>query len=746
MKNYSFFLAAASFSAAALAAVPAAHSAVNSYTDLYTENIYDYIRQGGANGNASGQVTLSDLAAGNTQMLRLQSNSVTWGTDYDWNGIGNLMIDGSGGDPSVVHTLTVTGNARLLNLGMNTSKGNTSIRNITIVNTRLVPDVTTLKNTAYGLFWVIEDRNSSYKNIVNFYLSGSTFSDFYSSASYGGTIFGPRSNYIHTFHISGDMDENTPGSGVVFENNRNSNSGGGVIGIEYYANVILSGKQIYRNNTSDGWGGAISVIRGHLATTQDSDILFEGNYMTTFGGAIDVWGHSSSNGSSIPTNLTFNGKTTFYKNYIPESTDSRGARGGAVNIGNQVGSANVIFNGSSEFVGNFVSNTSSTAGSSSGKSIGGAICLYSTSDSAYFNLTFNAPAYFEGNYVYSEKSYACGGAIFYHAYPGSSGRNARTLKIAAGSEFINNYAGSVYASNGADNGWGGAIYIINGTVEIHASPGLDTIFKGNKHKVSFSLDPGTGKYVPVPETGYYNAITFGRPNSSAIDHSYQDGSKLNLLPEFGSAIHFYDPIATHTYNDRYPVTLTLNKSRAGDVIFYEHDSNVQMPINVQAGHLRLEAGAKLGSTSNSKLTVSSGGAVVINTGSILRSSDANINEGGRVLVATEENSPDGSTEAVLQTAKLTFSGGGVGGHGILYVKNSGDALVDLNTTAGTLFFVDAVSAERNSSMNAADVEFRIATQVTGGARLVKTGKGRYMLDNTYASNTYSGGTRVDEGR
>ncbi|MDR2845088.1 MAG: hypothetical protein LBV28_03235, partial [Puniceicoccales bacterium] len=370
----------------------------------------------------------------------------------------------------------------------------------------------------------------------------------------------------------------TVNGNIAFTDNTATADAGGAIGVDGVggkSTLTFTGETTFERNS------AVTTYGGALEIYDDSTVVFEkkavfrGNYVTAyFGGAVDVWSGKSR--------LTFNADVEFDGNYVKNTaTHTYGVRGGAVCIGYIVGSAppQLEVLGTATFTNNYVWGRTSTP------AFGGALCLISAAD----NPGIVAPpvgwqyaaqistGIFENNIAYSESGKAYGGAVY-----------AKTLNagltFGSGSRFTNNYAGTQ----------GGAIYFDQGTLNLNGN----VVFQGNRQGASFSTTGGKLAY--VNGTGTPNAIYFGVSSNTAT---------LNLnTPASSERIQFYDPITATT--DK---TVTVNKTGAGAVTFYDYDSNFRAKTTVSGGTFELLAGAAYGA----KGTAASNSAFTLNKGAIL---------------------------------------------------------------------------------------------------------------------------------
>ncbi len=393
---------------------------------------------------------------------------------------------------------------------------------------------------------------------------------------------------------------------------------GGAVGV-HSSTLTFAGKTTFEGNYNQFHGGAVQAFAFGVIFFKD-DAVFRENYSTRYyGGALDLWGEYSF--------VTFEKDVYFSGNYVKDTHDAGayGVRGGAINIGwidsTDTTKPQLDFRGTATFADNY------TWALSTRKAFGGALSIMtSTTDpdgvaiaaTASYNVVINKGC-FHNNMSYSESSIAHGGAIYNKTY------NAK-LSLGSGSCFTGNLAKSR----------GGAIYFDQGTLNLTGN----VEFQGNRHEVSFSTS--SGRPLPVSE-GVPNAIYFGLSNNPAT---------LNL-DTAGEWILFHDPISSPSGG-----TVFINKTGAGEVIFYTNNSDIQAQVAVLEGAFILADGAgfgRIGTATNNSMTVSNGALLQGDHGSVLRTLSLTVSG---TLQAVASN-PDGVSTFGLVTknnAAVTLDG------------------------------------------------------------------------------------------
>ncbi|EIP98381.1 hypothetical protein OpiT1DRAFT_02837 [Opitutaceae bacterium TAV1] len=389
--------------------------------------------------------------------------------------------------------------------------------------------------------------------------------------------------------LSAMSNTNTTVQGnVSFTGNRGAGQASGAVGIYGAAastrsTLTFTGETIFEGNSTTYYGGAVTINYWADAVFEEKAI-FRGNYTTLYyGGALDLYGGNS--------HAIFKKDAEFTGNYVRNTgTQAYGVRGGAVNVGWITGTdtPQLDFRGTTTFTDNYVWGYSTT------KAYGGALSIVSgetNPDTAAppadrdYTVLINK-GIFENNLAYSDSGNAYGGAIY-------AKTQNNTLTLGSGSRFTNNYAKTL----------GGAIYFDQGTLNLNGN----VVFEGNRQGASF--DTGSGKPVYVAGSGTPNAIYFGVSSNTAT---------LNLNTTAGEQIRFHDPIAAAAGK-----TVTVNKTGAGEVVFFQHDSALLTKTTVSGGTFRLADGALFGlkgTTANSTFTVGVGATLRGGAGSTLRTS------------------------------------------------------------------------------------------------------------------------------
>ncbi|MDR0534937.1 MAG: hypothetical protein LBG65_01040, partial [Puniceicoccales bacterium] len=686
------------------------------------KNIYDYLNR---TTSIPGSVDIN----GGSQYLVLDDVLTEWKTSYkDWTSAGTLSIEGQNKNINL-------GTNYLLWLGGGT-------------HTLILHDIEFIgsNSSTYPLFYITN------AGTTNMDLSGSVIRNVQHNSGTRSPVFNITNNNA-VLNIDGGA------KGATFLANANialadygnaagANIGGGtsarsgVLNMEATnATVNLSGKLNFKENSSNSYGGVISVYglddtrHPSLTSTVGSHIVFESNTAKRFGGAINIWGGGGNDATGV--NVTFNGTTDFLYNsaisyYHPTTTTGGKHRGGAINIGDYSGRAILTFNAFAKFIGNKAvsEHPETSALNKSNDAIGGAISLYSqhSAATAYYSLFINKGAIFRDNFAHSVGTSGYGGAIYYQ------GTAITTFTITGPATFEDNYAKT----------FGGAIYLNNTTttnniLTLKSVVGGDILFKGNRHDATFSNN--TGNWLPEKGSGKANAVYLAKD------------STLNLQTDAGSKIDFFDPIEASTTASGNKLT----KSGLGEVIFYEHDTPINISTKVEGGFFRLRAAngsvAKYGSATTGEFVVSSNAAVTLGDGSELRSKNLIVSNLGKILVESS-NASTPTTSFIKATNFSIANRGGLGGHGTLRVLDQNEQLSAISATGASLHIYAENPLLNTAEANAAAV-FRLDNHITGSAQLIKSGAGTYVLENEKSSsgspeflsthNTHTGGTRVDEG-
>lgn len=412
------------------------------------------------------------------------------------------------------------------------------------------------------------------------------------------------------------MYAGTGTNGATFSNNTSTGDGAGVVSL-YGGTMTFNGDYTFDSNTTDNYGGAISMYQNNGVMTFNGTTTFRNNRaINYFGGAIDIWGGAST--------LTFNGASTFTGNYvISNATATDNPRGGAINIGYaspDSGASVVQFNAAATFDGNYVVSTGN-----GGSAFGGALSAHANGAAYNYQYIFTAPALFQNNYAIKASTgdgAGSGGAIYYDA-------SGASITLAGGTQFLNN----------ASSHQGGAIFLESGTITLNADVG-DILFQGNRHGVQFD-----GSYQPVAGTGTPNAIYLGSSGT------------LNLVTGAGRRIEFFDPIASSTGS-----LVTVNKSGDGEVVFHgdngatsNYDSAVTVNTTVSGGTFTLDNGVIYGTRTAGTFSVGAG-TLRGNPSSTLRALALNFGGSGRLEVGGGLFTIDAGTISTQEGTTITGSG------------------------------------------------------------------------------------------
>jgi outer membrane autotransporter protein len=468
----------------------------------------------------------------------------------------------------------------------------------------------------------------------------------------------------------------TFGGTVVFSGNRagyntttgtwNTTSYGGGIGSNASgtASAIIFEKPVFfLSNTAAYGGGAIYLHAGHSLTFQ-SDATFAGNRTRLMsGGAIFLNATAASPGS-----ILFQGNALFADNFsgAPNASTGAGTNGGAIYTTDQ---AAVIFDGGPAATYRFERNLA-TGGA--GAIVSGTIRVLSgafiVTDNVNTNhhdtngtagalrstglLEINAPFLIARNTVGGGGGGSTWGGGIYSTGTvliAATGTFAGNIAPSAGGAIYMNKAGGALSLTAAGPGGiafldnitrgtaGAAIHAqLDTTLTLNAAAG-DILFSGNLRNATIAgeadvLATGGTTYATLTHAGG------GRPNS--IYFSNNTSSTLNLAAAANRAIRFDDPILTGT-----GVTLTLDKTGPGAVIFSTHSSTIGLATAVLAtiaeGEFRLANDAIFGTgTDLGAFTIRPGaslagsgllrtGTLALETGAILRALD-----GGHLRVET----------------------------------------------------------------------------------------------------------------
>jgi len=511
----------------------------------------------------------------------------------------------------------------------------------------------------YGLFEVHKSSGTA-----TFYLEGSTFSNFRQTNNQYGAIIstGSASNAKGLAVVDGGI------AGVTYSGNYSSGDGAGVISVNNSA-LHLTGKQTFTNNSATWYGGAIGVYGdtttgnwnastldamnpsaanypsySRLTTASDSFITFDGNWAKVFGGAIDLWGQTGGaffNGTTIFTGnhaTGYGGSVTHPSWYgSTNGASDRGVRGGAINIGNEYGIFITEFNGPTTFTGNYADSYHSGTGIT-GAAFGGAIAAFrNASDATIYRLSLNGPTTFTNNYVYSRNAYAHGGAIYLDA-------PVISLFINGVTTFTGNYTttdGTSTTANYLSVARGGAIYLNTGLIEANAYVTFENNRAGSEGGAIY-MENGTlrlkGGAVFSGNTQYNDT---SNPNNSGkpIERNaiyFGTAGRIEIDTDANESVHFYDPI-----NSASTATGTLYKSGEGTVYFYDYNSPVAMTTDIVGGYFRLVTRETTPGDPNTRTTVTYGRSASEGT--------FTVHESGAVV---------GDGGARLQSGKLTIAGGG----------------------------------------------------------------------------------------
>lgn len=669
------------------------------------------------------------LAGGNRD-LTLDGDAV-WNTPYAMSAAtSTISIEGNG------HTVSIPMTQRPFDLIYRAYNSN-----ISLTNTHYTTSGTGAR--VLPLFYYLEAGTTNAIHTLN--LNGSSFSNFKTTeTAEGGNIIWV---YTQRTSASNDLGAVGPGTvtvnagseGVLFENNTGAGNRGGVIGLTQ-GKLILNGDFTFRNNFSNYYGAAITILGAQISNTEPKlfeahgKMVFEGNNTATFGGAMDVWGY--------PMRATFTDEVVFRENFVL-SNASRGTvsagdqtyqpRGGAINIGwldPLSYGATVQFQAHADFIGNYVINDYTIPiGYGLREAFGGALSALggATGTTNYnYRYEFLGSANFDGNFVYTSTQWqnagsttendAAGGAIYFQAA-------SSTLIFSSGTRFTNNYAFTD----------GGAIYLQGGTIRLNAETD-DIIFRDNYHRADFQATADALKpYEPVAHSGTPNAVYFGAAGT------------FELHAEQGQTIHFYDPLASSSSSN-----VLLLKTGDGDVVFYGKqadsgssapesawNSEVLMRTEIQGGTFTFKDGVNFGKSGGTATT----NYLITETGGTLQGG-----MGGKLITHTV-TIKDGGGLGVIGGDFTVEADGTINFGQTVTDRTRIDARFEDGHTTGTFHANKDVTVTGTLEVDAYDSAVLIldANLVGANGSLDKTGEGDLVFLNS-ASLGYQGTTTITEGR
>ncbi|KXT53508.1 outer membrane autotransporter barrel domain protein [Akkermansia sp. KLE1797] len=470
--------------------------------------------------------------------------------------------------------------------------------------------------------------------------------------------------------------------GVEFKN-LNAATDGGALRV-YGAEIKSSGDIVFLDNTAGGNGGSIFSRTDTIVTSTGGNVLFgrtdstapaavTGGAVYSLNGSVRIKAaqglgfdqlKASESGGAIYTNSSAELETTQAGGKITFTDNNAGSDGGAIYASYDVkitSEDGILFD------------SNSIAGLSQGSNGGAIYAGRSVEISSAEAMVFDSNRATTGN----------GGAIY-----SGSGVN---IKAGAVSSFTNNLAG----------GSGGAIYleadVASSALALNAANGNIT-FRGNKQGVDFSD-------LLNPIGGTANSIYINDGSHAAT---------LNLTAGGGSAIYFYDPIASYNGNT---TTINVNGTSAatateGEVVFSGKDfaagsSEVKSEIiantTVWGGSLVLEDNAEFG--------VKGEGTLLLKDGAVLLS-----------------RSTEDFSLSSLSAGTITMEG---------MSKISAENQSSLSLSGNMI-----LAAGANAEFSSSDGSEISLGGFAGGSHVVKTGEGSLLLNEI---STMTGNFSVESG-
>jgi fibronectin-binding autotransporter adhesin len=477
------------------------------------------------------------------------------------------------------------------------------------------------------------------------------------------------------------------GKTLTLSDNEAGRNGGGLYS---FGDLTLATDTLIATGNSAGTSGGVVYVGNGGLELLDGSAQLRNNVAAAGGGALFVTG---------ALNLaTQSGKVEFIGNYTNGAGGSGGAIRGsaAIALGNAADTVSII-NNRAGYTGTGAGDTGVGTSSDGGGIYASSATGLTTLTGSQITISRNM-ATRSGGGIYANGGLVTNGPVtLSDNAAGTSGGgiwSAGTLTISDSFSATNNLAGTS----------GGAIYSSTGNVSLNAASGNIT-FQGNRQGVTFTDG------IPDAGTGTPNAIFLGAAGT------------LNLDATTGRQIEFFDPVATPAN-----VTVTVNKTGAGDVVFYgdsgqstSYDSNIRANTTVSAGRFVLADSAGYGVTAAGAFRVQDGAELVGIRSGILRANTITLETGSTTKVA-------GGTLTLTAPAATSIAaqdGSILAGSGTLAATNN------INLAGTVLAEVDA-----GDTLN---ISGRLAN--TGG--LTVQGGGTVVLSN--AGNSYTGATRVVSG-
>lgn len=455
-----------------------------------------------------------------------------------------------------------------------------SMGDITIEGSKFNTNIAAESGGAVISFGNVVIKNSEFKNNT---AKSKCDEGYYSVNEHGDVVYNDRSDSEgHGGAVAAaGRDEHKLTVENYFEGNVSGSEGGGAIAT--FINTEIS-NSIFKNNQSDGSGGAISVLyRSPSLSILNS--TFIGNTSADFGGAVNSDGNLVIDNSIFTDNKAVYGggaieaygdentlisiKNSTFENNKAMGEDGTGA-GGALSLGinayDPYGEAKLANN---VIIDNTIfKNNSSGDGGDGG---GGAVWIYNENGSQKQNIT--------NSKFISNSTAGDGGGIIY-----MSGTGGSTLNI-ENTDFENNSAKS-----------GGGIYVDSGNLHI-----TDSSFTGNTAKenggaiyIGANSEEQTFQQNPATITALTKDVVFRGNTAAKGGDIYLENNNLYLNSNSGRTMYFDGGIVGKdsiiNINDSSVNSLYENLSSVGKIVidnFVSPDENSTLSVNIKAGTLAL---------------------------------------------------------------------------------------------------------------------------------------------------------------
>lgn len=456
-----------------------------------------------------------------------------------------------------------------------------SMGDITIEGSKFNTNIAAESGGAVISFGNVVIKNSEFKNNT---AKSKSDEGYYSVNEQGEVVYNDMSDsegHGGAVAAAGRDEHKLTVENSYFEGNVSGSEGGGAIATFITTEINNS---IFKNNQSEGSGGAIAVLYENPSLSILNS-TFIGNTSADFGGAVNSYDNLVVDNSIFTDNKAVYGggaieaygdentlisiKNSTFENNKAMGEDGTGA-GGALSLGinayDPYGEAKLTNN---VIIDNTIfKNNSSGDGGDGG---GGAVWIYNENDSQKQNIT--------NSKFISNSTAGDGGGIIY-----MSGNGGSTLNI-ENTDFENNSAKS-----------GGGIYVDSGKLHIK-----DSSFTGNTAKenggaiyIGANSEEQTFQQNPATITALNKDVLFRGNTAAKGGDIYISDGILNLNANMGRQIKFDGGIVGKdsiiNINDSSVNSLYENLSSVGKIVidnFVSPDETSSLSVNLKAGTLAL---------------------------------------------------------------------------------------------------------------------------------------------------------------